>query len=64
MIALARHVASETFAAYWARELSESEQEAIEGHVFECDACAAAWQRAAMHSPCLSELVRPIVARH
>jgi anti-sigma factor RsiW len=55
------HVAAETLAAYWARELSDEDQEQLERHVFECDACAAAWQRAAAASPCLRELVRGII---
>jgi hypothetical protein len=63
VITLPRHVASETLAAYWVDELTDAEQDELEGHVFVCDACAAAWQRAAAQSPCLRELVRPIVAR-
>jgi hypothetical protein len=50
-------------AAYWVDELSDEEQDALEGHIYVCDACAAAWQRASVQSPCLRELVRPIVAR-
>jgi anti-sigma factor RsiW len=56
-----RHVPPARFDAYWAGALSDAEQEALERHVYQCDACAAAWQRAAGTSPCLRAVVGPIV---
>jgi anti-sigma factor RsiW len=57
------HVTAETLAIYWADELTDAEQDAVEAHIYVCDACAAAWQRAAAQSRSLGPVVAPMIAR-
>ncbi len=55
-------VASETLAAYFSEGLPDDEQQALEEHLFGCDACEAAAARVAMLTAGLRKLVVGVVS--
>lgn len=47
---------------YFAEELDSAEQAALEDHVFSCDACAGAFDRAAAFALGLRSLIPPVIS--
>jgi hypothetical protein len=56
------HVSDEQLAAYWLDEIDQSAADALEEHVFACDACAAAWTRTRSVISELRELLPPVIS--
>ena len=56
-------IAWQTLVDYWANELSPSEEDAVEGHVFGCAACTSESARVASVTEALRALVLPAVTR-
>lgn len=47
---------------YFLDDLSENQASAVEDHVFECDRCAAAFERAGRLATALEEIVPPVIS--
>lgn len=60
---MSEHVSDERLVAYWANELSASEVDAVDEHVFACDACARSSSRIATIAAAFRSGVPPVVSR-
>jgi len=54
----------ETLVAYWAHDLPEAENDALEEHLFACDACTAVLARVAALAYGVSRALPPFVRAH
>lgn len=63
MTAVGCPVSAELLEAYFARDLAQADEAALEEHVFACDACARALDAAGALAEALSSWIPPVISR-